>query len=119
MGYCVSIAIEDVVIPSENYDACEKAVLEALKFNPKMSLIEVFEKMRFEVIEERDSGNLRLRSFWGEKLGYSDELLWETIAPFVRDEGTVTYHGEDGESWAYKFKNGKLIHGTFELTWKE
>ena len=42
--------------------------------------------------------------FNGEKLG-DDAFLWETMSPFIND-GRIEVHGEEGEFWRWKFKDG-------------
>jgi hypothetical protein len=119
MGYCVNIEIQNVVIPADKVEECEKALQQATDM--KGNLVELFEEFRFDVIEERESGDIIIDGFLGEKMNWKDEDIWRAIAPFVQssDDATIVYHGEDGGHWGYKFKGGKLIMGEAKMEWDE
>lgn len=46
--------------------------------------------------------------FRGEKIG-QDELLFEAIAPFVKDGSYIEMNGGDGSIWRWLFKGGKCV----------
>ena len=56
-------------------------------------------------LSENDDGVV-LDYFNGEKLG-DDALLWETMAPFIKDGGFIEVHGEDAY-WRWKFNDGQF-----------
>lgn len=39
----------------------------------------------------------------------SEELFFEAIAPFIKDESFICWRGEDGEEYRWFFKDGKMI----------
>ena len=45
--------------------------------------------------------------FCGEKLG-EDALLFETVAPYVKDGSYIVIRGEDGDTWKWLFEDGKF-----------
>lgn len=65
--------------------------------------------------EIREKGSLFLTEFTGGKLG-SEDILWPTLAPFMRDLSYLEYEGEDGARWRYSVSVGKLY--TQEGRWE-
>ena len=51
--------------------------------------------------------------FYGEKLG-DDEIFLSALAPYVEDGSYLEFEGEDGYSWRWSFKNGKLVEKTIK-----
>lgn len=67
-----------------------------------------------------DDGNITGISFCGEKLG--DELMvFQRIAPYVRDGSFIEMEGMDNETWRWIFTNGKCreVKAKVQVTWEE
>jgi len=47
-----------------------------------------------------------------------DELLLDTLAPFVRAESYINMHGEDGYMWRYYFNGEELLHQTGKIVYE-
>jgi hypothetical protein len=66
--------------------------------------------------EEDVYGNIHDISFTGEKMG--DELiLFQTIAPFVREDSYIEMHGEESAMWRWVFRNGKVTEKSPSVIW--
>lgn len=76
------------------------------------SLEEALEAWRFSTWL-RDDRTLGLY-FRGEKLG-DEEHLFKALTPYW--EGEIYAHGEDGEQWGYRFRDGRMI--TLHCEWVE
>jgi len=76
------------------------------------TVVEAFNAWRY-VFSENDDGVV-LDYFNGEKLG-DDALLWETMAPFIKDGGFIEVHGEDA-FWRWKFNDGQFQDVELRLT---
>jgi len=57
--------------------------------------------------EVDEEGNIVEIGFEGEKLGH-DYILFEAIAPFVREGSSIQIAGEDGRIWRWFFSEGGL-----------
>lgn len=52
-----------------------------------------------------------------QELWHRDEYSWdetctqwlECLAPYVKDDSEMIFHGEDDEWWGYRFENGELM----------
>lgn len=68
-------------------------------------------------IQEDDDGNIIGLSFTGEKLG-EDHLLFQVIAPFVKEDSFIDMHGEDGEQWRWSFDGSTCEELEPEVTYR-
>jgi hypothetical protein len=71
------------------------------------TLLDALDEWRYHVVIDK-YGNINNIEFTGEKLG-QDKLLFDVIAPFVRDGSYITMIGEDGFKWKWIFKNKQCI----------
>jgi hypothetical protein len=55
--------------------------------------------------------------FWGEKLG-DDQILFDTIAPFVKAGSFIEMDGEDGMKWRWYFDGEKCVEQSGKVTWE-
>lgn len=62
------------------------------------------------------SGDIEIEYFRGEKLG-DCQLFWNALAPFLPEDASVEYRGEDGDRWRYIFYNGKMIKQNAKIVW--
>ena len=82
-------------------------------------LKEAFNEWRYEGNFDK-KGNFTVECFEGEKLG-DDEILFDTIAPFVdggKECGLITVHGEEDDKWRYVFENGGIREETGTIIWE-
>lgn len=63
-----------------------------------------------------DKGNVYSITFERNKIG-DEEVLFETLAPFVRDGSFIHMNGEDGNQWRWYFRNGKLEEQSMVPDW--
>jgi len=137
MGYYVEM-VTCVTIPKKNINACLNAINELhtdknlLKYAgggvfPKKGTVAEyawyswvdnppngkFENLQKALLEWRydnkvdKNGNVIITYFHGEKWG-DDELLFKTIAPFVKNNSTIEVTGEDDNHWRYVFSNKQV-----------
>ncbi len=55
-------------------------------------------------------------AFDREKLG-DDEVLFQAIAPFVREKSYIQMSGEDDAMWRWVFINNRMVEVYPEITW--
>ena len=138
MGYCVTIDIQNLIIPKENIQNCLNAINNLYKpemiklfawggspkekcysftYNPENGkwddIKEAFDSWRYET-EFDENENLVIIMFEGEKWG-DDEVLYNTIAPFVQNGAIITIYGEDHEQWSYQFENQEIYHCSHKI----
>ncbi|MFW5887888.1 MAG: hypothetical protein ACOCUH_03715 [Bacteriovoracia bacterium] len=125
MGYCVDISLNNVFITKPYVQPCLKAINELCKNTlpgqfswvdspPKdgwKDLVLAFKEWRYFCL--RIGGCILLASFEGSKWG-DDEILYETIAPFVSEDCFIECIGEDGCKWKYLFLSGEVVKKNFE-----
>lgn len=63
-----------------------------------------------------EEGNISRVVYDGEKLG-DEEVLFETIAPFVEDGSYIEMEGEDSFMWRWVFEGGKVSEVTPTISW--
>lgn len=128
MGYCIDLINgENFIIKKENF---EKA-LEGLKsvFVPeKMPICDALGKhfswvctlgvlesktleaalreIRYATIID-DNGDITGLIFTGEKYG-NENIFFTALAPWVENGSFLSFQGEDGGKWTWKFNNGMV-----------
>ncbi|KKM85108.1 hypothetical protein LCGC14_1292370 [marine sediment metagenome] len=75
-------------------------------FRERTDFRDIMDDWRWEIEQDVDESVVGLE-FLGEKLG-DDELLFDTIAPWVKDGSFIEMRGEDGSMWRWEFNDGKL-----------
>jgi hypothetical protein len=75
----------------------------------------LMEELRWP-IEYDTEGNIVDVEFNGEKY-WDDEVIFEAIAPFVKDGSYIQMQGEDGERWRWVFWNGRMRQITSHVLW--
>lgn len=65
-----------------------------------------------------DEGNITDISFDGEKMG-DDRVLFDTIAPFVKEGSFIEMSGEDNDMWRWKFTNSICKEIGARIVWDE
>ena len=81
------------------------------------NLMDAMEAWRWEV-EIDEKGNISGVEFMGEKLG-DDKVLFDAIAPFVKDGSYIEMQGGDGEMWRWVFKDGKCEEIYPKIHWDD
>lgn len=136
MGYYMTQDDSHVFIPKELFgpalDSVKKIMLNVDKmhgfsFSPQgqtteryYSWVSTQEVLKAETLAEAlyawrweagfdSSGNICDLSFTGEKRG-QDEILFEVLAPHVKDGGYISMRGEDGYFWRWLFRDKKCIN---------
>lgn len=61
-------------------------------------------------------GNIYNITFDGEKLG-DEDILWETIAPYVKDGSFIQMSGEDDGLWRWVFVARKMVEVNPTILW--
>lgn len=133
MGYCMSQDDSDFYIDADKKADALKAIKEQLmtkvdtlgnggcfsgdKEERWFSWVDTTAVLSAETLESAlfawrwnasvdEHGNIVGICFEGEKLG-DDQYLWDTIAPFVKDNSYIEMTGEDNYHWKWKFKLGE------------
>lgn len=126
MGYCIYLKKENFSILPENYAAALKAIKNLPEnhyswvdsnFRVNNDLPSMLEAWGWEAKLDPD-GKIIGISFQGEKMG-DEEILFQTIAPFVIDKSYIEMHGEDGDCWRWVFVDGKLLTSKPKVEWGE
>jgi len=84
-------------------------------FSDADSFQEVMEEWRWEV-EFNERGDVIDLFFNGQKLG-DDELLFQTIAPFVEAGSYIEILGEEGEMWRWAFDDKECTELSPTIIW--
>jgi len=66
--------------------------------------------------EEDAEGNITYLYFEGQKLG-DDLILFEAIAPYVKEGSYICMRGEDGEHWRWFFENDMCVEQTGKVVY--
>jgi len=138
MGYCMYQKNCYMFIDKKDFDAVIEAVKNLLKrveeigggcngsqrtfswvdsyeLQNSVSISDVFNSWRWEVGFD-ENGNINLFEFAGEKLG-DDEILFSSIAPWVRENSYIQMQGEDDDMWRWYFADGKMKEIHPQITW--
>ena len=126
MGYCMYSEESTFEIKEENLDPAFKHCKKMLvKENVKYAWVDNQtlrdSKNLFEFLEEcRWCYDLEDKTigFIGEKYG-NEEILFNTLAPFVEDNSYIKMVGEDGGLWKWIFKNGECKKIEPKIIWEE
>jgi len=114
MGYCIDVTLREVIIPADKVAACLAEINRICRTekidwfrggNPFADLVDAFRAIRYHATTV--DNDVEIDFFEGEKLG-SDEVIWKTLAPFVRDGAEIYFRGEDDDHWKYVFKDGNM-----------
>ena len=65
------------------------------------------EEFSFDTDFDENGEDLIDITFHGEKSS-CEELLFTTLAPFVKSGSFLEFRGEDGEGWKYVFNDGSM-----------
>lgn len=129
MGYCIQLVDSKFEIKEEFFKKLKKAFKELDKNNELAwvskgfasdTLKNVFSSLRYEVSYSQDEECNECISgiqFVGEKLG-SENLIWDTIAPFVTSGSFLEFLGEDGARWRVIFTNGAWKELEAKVVWE-
>jgi hypothetical protein len=129
MEYCIEMTDSQFEIKEKHFKKLKEAFKELDK-NYKLAWVkkgfasdtlkEVFSSLRYEVTYSKDNENNQCISgieFIGEKDG-DDDLIWDTIAPFVTSGSFLEFLGEDGDRWRVIFTNGMWKELKAKVSWK-
>jgi hypothetical protein len=133
MGYCISLEIDNMLIPKENEQKALDAInaLMAKKnktfgahyswVNPPAggsfkSLVEALDEWRYHAVDSTDG--IVIDYFNGEKLG-DCAVLWTALQELVNPEGEIYCTGEDGDKWKWTFKDGKFKETRGRIVWDD
>lgn len=119
MGYDIWQRDSSFCIRRENFPGLVKAAIQRFPdlFDEMSSVREIFKGFDFEVDKDAE-GNLSDITFTGDRAGNEDELF-ETIAPFVEPGSSVSFYGEDGNIWQYRFDGEQCRDESPLLIWPE
>lgn len=125
MGYHITQGTTSFIITSENKEPAMKAIqalpdgsinawVSQYEIESATTLEEVMSACRWDVDADGD-GKISMIEFTGQKLG-DDELLFQTIAPYVGAGSFIVITGEEDSIWRWFFtgtsleeQNGRLV----------
>lgn len=125
MGYCMSQRGCNFFIAAENKEKALQAIKD-LGDKPKFSwvdnksyleadtLAKAMNAWRWSIDEEDD--NVVNICFDGEKLG-DDEVLFQTIAPFVKAGSYIEMDGDENCLWRWVFDGKRCQEVTPQIIW--
>lgn len=130
MGYYIETREIDFKIKESNEEKALQALKDMAIKNNRISWVDnqdiidsktfkqAFSECRYQSSLEEVDGEMYITIdyFSGEKYG-SEELIFNTLAPYVEDGSYITYQGEEGEQWRYTFNNGTMKEKTAKITW--
>jgi hypothetical protein len=85
------------------------------EFLDATTVFDAIKAWRWEVAKDIE-GNIDAIDFYGEKLG-DDKVLFDAIAPWVKDDSYIQMSGEDGSVWRWVFSEGKCTEQNAKLVW--
>lgn len=107
MGYCVSVNL-GIRIPKEKVAATLVAVNAIPGKADRPTLKAAF--VEWGVEGGLDENGDFVADYFTDEKWYDHDNLFETIAPFVADDGEVRVYGEDDEDWGYHYSHGRVLH---------
>jgi len=147
LGYYVEIDCKDLIIPRSKVADCLKAINALWKPNGQPAfpagtrfkggkkidqkgyklvpnpppggyptIIQALEAWRYKAIFVGE-GDVVIESFEGGEWG-DDRILYQALAPFLRDGGSIVCYGEDDRRWRYLFHDGKVEEQHARLIWR-
>ena len=134
MGYCMSQREADFAIHAKDFDKALKAIQglhgsESIadsggrhfswvgyEFYKIANLAKMMEEWRWD-LELDEDGNAVGIHFQGEKIG-DDQVLFDAIAPWVKEGSYIEMHGEDGAIWRWTFDGEKCIEKSAKITFE-
>ena len=124
MGICIELDDVDVVIPRENIPALMEGLRELSEkkldwvedYFPSLEveeyssqeelLVMVFGDLRYSIILTPDG--IEVEEFLGEKAG-SDKIIWNTLAPYVKEGSHMDWVTEDHDLYSYVFADKAMV----------
>lgn len=128
MGYRMDMTDANFFLPKESHSAALKAIQALvskgqcytwIRFKGDSSwerLEDAFSSWRWSVSFDDDE-NINNIQFDGTHSG-DEEILLETLAPFVRSGSYIEMIGEDGGIWRWVFKDGEFGTVYPAVTWE-
>lgn len=121
MGYCARLDDAKFFIAEENkYEAYRKLKKDLYDVNGVQKarcLEDVLKVYGFDSWLDSDD-NICDIDFIGDKL-WDEEILFNLLAPFVKDGSYIEMFGEDGERWRWTFNNGQFKTITAKVVWED
>jgi hypothetical protein len=113
MGYSVSQGETKFFIAAHNINYLHQCLEAFHKSAKKHGFFDITKSWEFTIDQE---GNITNVNFEGEKLN-EDYLMFDGIAPVVKDGSYIEMLGEDGDRWRWCFKDGKCheIHAEYSF----
>lgn len=127
MGYCIELISNQFFMKKENFGkaliAFKKCFTEenmtcsdstgkhfrwvSTKAALNSSTIdEALEAIRYIPIKDENE-NIQKLKFTGQNCG-DEEIFFDALAPYIETGSYLSFRGEDGNKWTWKFINGKL-----------
>jgi hypothetical protein len=132
MGYCMTQRDSNFAIKAEDKEKALEAIKELAGketihdgsgkhfawvgtevFVNASTLNEAMDEWRWEIVEDED-GNVLDIYFSGEKLG-DDKILFDAIAPYVKEGSYIEMSGEDGYLWRWSFDGKSCVELSMEM----
>ena len=131
MGYCITMIDSKFTIKKENYEKALKALKEVFipdnmtcydyingKKYPHFSWVNTKTVLNSETLgdalteiryspEYNENGDICNVEFTGEKYG-DEKVFFTALAPYIENDSYLSFEGEDGDEWIWKFNNGKV-----------
>ena len=137
MGYCIRVRNVKFAIKEANKRPALKAI-RALKgketckdssgshfswvcaqdFNSAGTLEDMLRVWRWHPTTDPETGDITNISFTGEKFG-DDDVFFTALAPFIEAGSEMTFMGEDGEAWKYKFDGKTMKEVKQKRVWED
>ena len=86
------------------------------EFLEASTLNEAFEAWRWNIALDEEGSVVDLY-FEGEKIG-DDKILFDAIAPYVKEGSFIEMQGEDGALWRWVFSNGECEERYATIVWE-
>jgi hypothetical protein len=128
MGYYIDQQETEFGISKENFGACLEALKEKAKRDRDFSwvnnavvrgadtLVQALQEWGWQLNLDAD-GNGNSIDFMRDKLG-DEEVLFETIAPFVAAGSFIEVTGEEGARWRWHFDGKECVELYPTITWE-
>jgi len=125
MGYLITQEDADFFVAKKDVDAFVADAKKALTTLPAwchrgyhdrlQSLSDVLDCWSYQATLDA-KGNIVGLEFLGEKL-LEQPILWDAVAPLVREGSYLEMLGEDGARWRWVFKDEKMVEVFATISW--
>ena len=136
MGYYIDQVDNNFTIKKENIQKAWDSLIELFKIEKKSILYhyswidtqsvlnaktfeDAMSEARWDMQLNKETGDIEAVYFNGEKYGGDEEIILNSIAPYVEHGSYIMMQGEEGERWKWKFVDGVVEEVNGHWVWDD